>query len=132
MTSKYFKKYVNFIFVNEGEALHDRGKISVERPLLRPGIISSFWSTLSVDEIDSTLLAEQPALSVDEVEANSEIAKASFATFYSPSGRIYYLTPENTVGNVANFGNSSYCYTPSTPSTHAVIFIICLSRRRKG
>jgi len=74
----YYKNFVNFTFSSEGNELHDR-----------------------VDKLDSTLLAEQPPLSIDEVEVDSEIAKSSFLTFYSPSGRIYYLTPNDTKANFA-------------------------------
>lgn len=51
---------------------------------------------ISVDEFDFTPLAEQSALTIDEVDANSAIARSSFLTFYSPSGRIYYLTPDDS------------------------------------
>lgn len=61
------------------------------------GIFELFLSTLSVDELDSTLLAEQPPLSTEEVEVNSTTTKSSFLSFYSPSGRVYYLTPEDSM-----------------------------------
>ncbi|KAG4068289.1 hypothetical protein HA402_007809 [Bradysia odoriphaga] len=67
---KYYTKHVHFIFSNEGKTLYDR-----------------------VDEEDSTKLAELPEQPVNEVEVNSEFARSSFLTFYSPSGRIYYITP---------------------------------------
>ncbi|XP_037051240.1 uncharacterized protein LOC119085097 [Bradysia coprophila] len=70
VSHKYYTKHVHFIFSNEGKALYDR-----------------------VDEDDSTKLAEQPEQLLNEVEVNGEFAKSSFLTFYSPSGRIYYITP---------------------------------------
>lgn len=59
----------------------------------------------SVDEFDSTPLAQMHQLTTekDEVEANSEVAKTSFLKYFSPSGRTYYLTPDETS---AKFGNN--------------------------
>ncbi|KAJ6637300.1 hypothetical protein Bhyg_10030 [Pseudolycoriella hygida] len=67
---KYYKNHIKFVFSDEGNQLIDR-----------------------VDEFDSTPLSQQPPVNVEEVEIDSEVAKTSFLTFYSPSGKVYYLTP---------------------------------------